>query len=53
MLLNEFQKQHEQVLTQEKTIADLKTQVAALTAEQKEIADLKAEFEALKKAQSK
>jgi hypothetical protein len=50
MLLHEFQKQHEQVVTQQKTIADLQSQVATLTAEQKEIADLKAQFEALKKS---
>ena len=53
MLLNEFQKQHEEVVTQQKTIADLRARVATLTAEQKEIADLKAQFEALKKSVSK
>ena len=40
-------------LGQQKTIADLQSQVATLTAEQKEIADLKAQFEALKKSVSK
>jgi len=50
MLLNEFQKQHEEVENQKKTIADLKEEVATLTAEQKDIAALKAQFEAMQKA---
>jgi hypothetical protein len=50
MLLNEFQKEHQQVESQEKTIAGLN---AALLAQQKEIADLKAEFEAMRQAAAK
>ncbi len=50
MLLNEFQKQHEEVESQKKVIADLKSEVATLTAEQKDIEALKAQFAALQKS---
>jgi hypothetical protein len=50
MLLNEFKKQHEEVESQKKVIADLKTEIATLTAEQKDIEALKAQFTELQKA---
>jgi len=53
MLLNEFQKQHDEVENQKKVIADLKSEIATLTAEQKDIEALKAQFQALQKAVDK
>jgi ubiquinone biosynthesis protein UbiJ len=48
MLLNEIRKQHEVVADQGKTIAELRSQVAAMSAAQREIAEQHAEIEALK-----